>query len=172
MNDRKHHRQTQQIDYKQVLNISGNIFAKAVTGWDLGYFESVTKKGFLGNYVGLFRVAKGQHFPFLEVFDFSGSESFSEIEAFLVNRGEGLALKLAPLVFWTPRDRQGDSDLALLDKSDGSAFFYKTVKPGSGIAVDSHSQFSDLVSMGLPLREVDFPYPDGRVLGLNFLARS
>ena len=87
--------------------------------------------------------------------------------------GKGLALRLAPLIFWTIRDRQGESDLALLDKNDNELILsYKTVRPGSTITVDNNSQFSDLIDMGLPLREVDFPYPDGRVLGLNFLARS
>ena len=173
VNDRKDDRQTQQIDYKHVLNVIGNIVAKAISGWDFGYFEGVIKKGFSGNYVGLFRIAKGQHFPFLEVLDFFGDESFSELEAFVINRKKGLALRLAPLTFWTIRDRQGESDLALSDKNGNELILsYKTVRPGSTITVDNNSQFSDLIDMGLPLREFDHSYPKGQVGGLKFLPRQ
>ena len=83
-----------------------------------------------------------------------------------------LAMKASPLIFWTMRDRQGESDLALLDKNDSELnLSYKTVRPRSSITVDNNSPFSDLIDMSLPLREFDHSYPKGRVSGLKFLPR-
>ncbi|MEP6604721.1 MAG: hypothetical protein ABJA60_01235 [Nitrosospira sp.] len=172
INDKKHHREAHQMDYKNVLNAIGNIVAKAIIGWDFGRFEAVTKKGFSGGNVGLFRVAKGQHSPFLEILDFSGDESFSELEAIMINREEGVALRIAPLLFWTIRDKQGETDLAILDKTDGLDLSYKTVRPGSAIIVNSSSPFSDLVDMSRPLREFDLLYPEGRIVDLKFSVRQ
>ncbi len=82
----------------QILaNVSQRVFGKQY----FGTFHQVRKQRFGTLYTGSYRVAHGRP-PFIRVSDYSGTISFSDNEAFLVNREDGISLPLEPLMVWHP----------------------------------------------------------------------
>lgn len=147
INDHKHHRVSDYQDYRKVLAILGNALNLALEGWRFGQFNEVIKKGFSSIYTGLFRAAHGAHAPFVDIYHYQGSDSFSNMEAVLVSPESSLAIRLSPNMFWTQADAKGEQDIALLDSVSSKSSEYRTVVGGLAISTGTDSELSALHQM-------------------------
>ena len=155
INDHKHHRVSQYQGYREILAIIGNMLNIALEGWRFGQFEDVTKKGFSSTYSGLFRAAHGAHAPFVDIYQYQGSDSFSSMEAVLASPEHGFVFRLAPMMFWSNPDARGDQTIAVLDTLSQSSSAYRTIEGGGSISVDADSDLSDLHQMCLETQQTD-----------------
>lgn len=156
INDHKHHRISQYQGYRDVLAILGNALNSSLEGWRFGQFEDVTKRGFSSTYSGLFRSAHGAHQPFVDIFQYQGSESFSSIEAVLASPEDGLIFRLAPMMFWSDFFSRGDLTIGILDSVSQTSTSYRAIEGGGAISVDAKSELVDLYSMCLDAHHSDY----------------
>jgi hypothetical protein len=145
INDHKHHRVSEYRGHREVLATLGNALTSALGDWKFGQFDDVKKKGFGAQYAGICRIAHGAHSPFVEIFSYVGGESFSNMEAALVSPGQKKALKLEPLMFWTPVD--GEHTVALLDSIDKTSVAYRLTAINRAIDSASSPDLADLDAM-------------------------
>ena len=155
INDHKHHRESDYQGYREVLAVLGNGLNLALEGWRFGHFEEVIKKGFSSSHTGLFRAAHGAHAPFVDIFQYQGPESFSNMEAVLVAPERQLAIRLAPMMFWTDADARGDQTIAVLDSISPDGTEYRTIARGETISIDADSDLSALHRMCLDAQTSD-----------------
>ena len=87
------------FDFLRIVQLVANISQAALAGWVFGMFEHVQLPAFSKEYAGRFRQASGTP-PFVRLWEYRGSESFSEDQAFLIRAEDRLALPLQPFVFW------------------------------------------------------------------------
>jgi len=173
VNDHKHHRINQKVDYHNVLNTLGNVVASSINGWRFGGFEAVTKKGFSGRHVGLFRIAHGSNSPFVNILSYEGQETFSELEAVLVNQSDNSALRLAPFMYWTQKDYRGQSTIAILDSHSSEKSAYRTIEFGGEISITARdAELSELHALCLEFDEYDRSLPSYRCTGLVMVERT
>jgi len=105
-----------------------NVFTENV----MGYFQDVRKRRLKTGFEGIFRATRGSNKPFIDLYAYAGSHSFSPECIYLVNTGSGRALNLSPLVFWDlegVEERGGAADMFFYDTSRESkrAFGFKAV---------------------------------------------
>jgi len=155
INDHKHHRTSQYQDYREILANLGNVLNIALEGWRFGQFEDVTKKGFSSTYTGLFRAAHGAHPPFVDIFKYQGSDSFSSIEAVLASPKTGLIYRLAPMMFWSDFHARPDLTIAILDSVSQASSAYRAAEGGGAITIGVDSDLGDLHLMCLEAQKSD-----------------
>lgn len=146
INDHKHHRNSSYQGYREVLSMLGNTLNHALDGWHFGQFEEVTKKGFSSNYVGLFRAAHGAHSPFIDIFKYQGTDSFSNNEAVLVSSDLKQALRLSPFMFWVSSNSLGEQDIAILDSTDNESTEFRAIGSRNQISIGTKSN-QDLIDL-------------------------
>ncbi|HKW75730.1 MAG TPA: hypothetical protein VJN64_09415 [Terriglobales bacterium] len=78
-----------------LANMSHEVFCR----YHFGFFQHVQKEAFASRYRGRFRVTHGKP-PHTRYFQYSGTNSFSEAEAFVVSTEKSVAMPLAPFIFW------------------------------------------------------------------------
>jgi molecular chaperone DnaK (HSP70) len=152
-------------------NTCNAVFAK----YRFGYMDSIQKERFSKNYTGRFRIAHGKP-PFTEHLSYSGSQSFSEAEALLINPETGDGLLLTPFVLWYPCKAHPDSDNGhcyVFDKLKGegehTAAVFKASSTPCQISTDVAADTGSLLEQLL-----QFKREDGSLLrleGLGVLSR-
>ncbi len=147
ISDYKHHRISSYVGYREVLSILGNALNFALLGWRFGQFESVTKVGFSTNYRGVFRAAHGSNGPFVEIYEYEGVQTFSNMEAVLVSSELKQSLHLSPLMFWTLSSAHSENDIAVLDTTSKESSNYRLVATGGSVSVNGSSDLADLHRM-------------------------
>jgi hypothetical protein len=108
------------LDVLGTIRVVANVCHEAFNNYKFGYFEAVQKK-LGGKYKGRFRIARGRA-PFPAFYQYTGTESFSENDAVLVNVETGTGLMLTPLAFWHPCSGHRDVEAGhcyFYDKWDG-----------------------------------------------------
>jgi len=172
INDHKHHRAVQFVDYFRVLGLLGNTLGNALSGWRFGRFEDVKRRGFSNTRSGIFRAAHGGHAPFVDIFRYEGAEEFSELEAVLVSPTSGRAIRLAPLLFWTEPDSGGERTVAMIDSVAEEAVSYRTVEGGRQILAAQGSDLSGLLSRCTELVATDRIDESATCSGISLHPRS
>ena len=112
-----------EVDTVRPVRILANILQKVFASGKFGFFQGVRKERFgTRGFRGIFRHAVGANSSFVSVSDYTGSESFSDEEPFLVQGTHGLSLQ--PFIFWNPCPRHPDLD-------SGHCYFFDSVQtPG------------------------------------------
>jgi hypothetical protein len=147
INDHKHRRASTYQGHREILAVLGNTLNQALDGWRFGQFESVTKKGFSSQNIGLFRAAHGTHPPFVDIYAYIGPETFSEMEAVLVSPELKLAIRLSPFLFWTLIDARGEQTVAFLDSTSPDTSNYGMIAGGGAISISAASDLAELHRM-------------------------
>lgn len=166
INDHKHHRISKYQGYREVLAHLGNALNTSLEGWRFGQFEDVKKKGFSSTYSGLFRAAHGAHRPFVDIFKYQGSESFSSIEVVLAAPESGLIFRLTPMMFWSDFHSRGDLTIGVLDSISQTTSDYREIEGGGAISVDAESELAELHSLCLEAQKSDYQescLPSGQI---------
>jgi hypothetical protein len=96
------------FDPLRSIQILANISQKAFAKLLFCSFEQVTKPMLSSVYQGMMRAVHGQP-PFLKTWHFRGAEYFSDQEIFIVDIEKFRALRLSPLMFWTPCAKHVDA---------------------------------------------------------------
>jgi len=112
-----------EVDTVRPVQILANILQKVFASGKFGFFQGVRKERFgTRGFRGVFRHAVGANSSFVMVSDYTGSESFSDEEPFIVQGTH--ALSLQPLIFWHPCPRHPDLD-------SGHCYFFDSAQaPG------------------------------------------
>lgn len=147
INDTKHHRKPNEIDYHKVLNLLGNTIMQALKNRNFGIFEGISKKPFSNEYTGIFRPIIGSHGPFVSFYKYSGADSFSEQEVFIIDTDTGVAISLAPTMYWITRSNNCEANLALLDSINNNSANYRSTTGGGSIEINEGSNLSALFNM-------------------------
>ena len=171
INDKKHHRASHYTGHREVLSTLGNALNGAMTGWRFGQFEDITKRGFSSKYTGVFRSAHGSHGPFVEIYEYEGSETFSNMEAVLVSPERGEVLRMSPLIFWTSPSENLQQDIALLDSTSEASSNYRLVTGSGAINVGGPSELADLHKMCVELSHGDYSASFPTVSGVKLTLR-
>lgn len=171
INDMKHHRVSDYTGHREVLSILGNALNGALTGWRFGQFEDITKRGFSSKYTGIFRAAHGSHGPFVEIHEYEGSETFSNMEAVLVSPERGDVVRLSPLMFWTSPSGHAQQDVALLDSTSEASSNYRLVGGGGAVDVGKASELVDLHEMCVELSQGDHSTSLATISGVRLTPR-
>ena len=171
INDKKHHRASHYTGHREVLSTLGNALNGAMTGWRFGQFEDITKQGFSSKYTGIFRTAHGSHGPFVEIYEYEGSETFSNMEAVLVSPERGEVLRMSPLIFWTSPSENMQQDIALLDSTSEASSNYRLVTGSGAINVGGASELADLHKMCVELSHGDHSASFPTVSGVKLTLR-
>ncbi len=100
------------FDTLKSVQILANISQKVFSENKFGFFEQVSKKKFVKDYQGLFRIASGSSY-FLDFLEYQGADYFSPDEPFLLAPETGVALSLSPLMFWDRCDEHPDINAGL-----------------------------------------------------------
>ncbi|MCO4892204.1 hypothetical protein MKD50_22740 [Cupriavidus sp. WGtm5] len=140
----KHGRDPGQIDLHRALNLLGNKILSCLSGRKFGYFEKVARTGFAKKYTGLFKVAHGTGSQFLHAISYSGPESFSDSEAFIIDLEAGLGISLTPLMFWHSVNGEIDPTIAVLDTMNIEETTYKLVETGKSMKLTATHELADL----------------------------
>ncbi len=116
----KHEKASDTAFNDNAIQIISNISQRVFSNYQFGFFENVQQEAFkFGTYGGRFRKAHGSNIHFDEVYEYSGSKSFPNNLAFLVNFDERVALPLYPLIFWYRCQTHSDENHCYFyDKSD------------------------------------------------------
>jgi hypothetical protein len=109
-----------------LANISHAVFQK----YRFGFFQSVQKERLSKRHSGRFRIAHGKP-PYGAFAMYSGTPSFSESDAFVLDLESGAGIPLSPLVFWYPCAAHPDHE-------NGHCFFLDKVAEVDGQLVSSY----------------------------------
>jgi hypothetical protein len=146
----KHGKRAENLDYAGVLEKVGNALAKATRGKLFGYFEDARRKPFsMSAFQGIFRNARGASPPFIDVYEYEGSEDFPQEFVFLFDIERGVGLPLFPMLVRgveKTRSHHEEPDFFLYDivRQDGKEIAFKAVQERGEICLDSKSQLAEL----------------------------
>lgn len=148
INDIKHNKSSFKPDFQRAIRLFANVFNQYGADFKFGYFEDVKKATFKKNFNGIFRNAVGHHFPFLDVYQYTGDMSFSEDEAILVSIETGNVLNLSPLLFWSKAFNDKDvfeSELNIFDANQKGNFSYKFAGKNGSVVINHTQEFVPVV---------------------------
>jgi len=158
LNSDKHGR-VQAVDWVNFLKLLANSVARIFEGKRLGVFEGVVAKRFhAGSYTGIFRVLHGPSQTFVDVFDYAGSQAFSDELVHLVDPATGSALELSPLYFWgLERDSHDPTavDMYEYDHEKRGLFGFKTTQPSEGLGVGPGGEWQGIHDQIAAMRNGD-----------------
>lgn len=172
----KHGKRAIGLDFPRIIRAFGNITVSAFGYKTLGRFEGVRTRAFgNGDFEGLFRVLKGPSEPFVEIYEYYGPRAFSPEEIYICDVDQGIALNLAPLMFWgvnralNPRDTD---DLCVFDtiRQRDHAFGYKAIEEREEIVVSADGLLKGIHGRLSSMRDHDIHVPP--IKGLTFVARN
>jgi hypothetical protein len=152
------HNKVANIDYVSLLNLLANTVVKAFGEARLGIFEDVTAKRLAkGRFTGIFRNLTGSGQPFIHVWEYEGTHSFSDAEVLLVHPERGLGLQLSPLYFWgLESSNLGDElDLYEYDGPKGADFSFKAVQPRGEFLIQKDGPLAEAWNDIATRRETD-----------------
>lgn len=135
------HGKKSDIDYNRLLDILGNSIRKCMQQFKFGRFEYCSKNGFgMSSFVGTFRELTGHNRPFVDLYNYSGGDSFSDREVYLIDIEEKSAFSVSPFFIWGLSDGRNSSfsdELFMIDKISGSNddIFFNPVIEGEEINV-------------------------------------
>jgi hypothetical protein len=144
----------------------GNALAKATSGKLFGYFEDARRKPFsMNTFQGIFWNARGASPPFIDVYEYEGSEDFPQEFLFFFDIQRGAGLPLFPMLVRgidKARSHHEEPDFFLYDivRQDGKETAFKAVQEKSEISLDSKDHLAEL------LRQ------DPRLTGVKLIMRS
>lgn len=128
LNRIKHHKAPAEgADTLGIVRLLGNLGQRAFARAEFGFFSGVQRRPFHDSYEGRFVCARGTN-VYWKALTYSGPASFFMGDAAVVLRGEGRALRLAPLMFWWPCEKHSDLEgghCYLFDLSDKKGVRYK-----------------------------------------------
>lgn len=138
----KHGTSSKSPDYNRFIRLLGNVLSDYFSKFLFGYFQDVQKKPFRSEYKGVFRHALGGHNPFVFLYEYEGTSSFSDDLAVLVSRETGRVLSLSPLMFWFRPINGGnasDTELYCYDLMDKGGYSYKPVGMKGSLILDDEN---------------------------------
>jgi hypothetical protein len=160
LNSGKHGRK-ENVDWVSFLGLLANHIVRVFTGKSLGVFEGVVAKRFhAGSYTGIFRVLHGPSQTFVDVFDYSGSHSFSDELVYLVDPEIGRALLVSPLYFWgLKRDAIDPSsvDMFEYDSDKRGRFGFKSTQLSEGLLIGPDDDWKEIYEHVAAMRASDIP---------------
>jgi hypothetical protein len=146
----KHGKRTEGVDQARVLERIGNIIAKALAGKAFGYFEDGRRKPFsMNTFQGIFRNARGPSAPFIDIYEFEGTENFPPEFVFLfdIERGEGLPLfPLLARGLDGKRGYYGEPDFFVFDivRRNDTEIVLRAIQEKEEVVLQSQGEFPEL----------------------------
>jgi len=139
-----------------LANVINQVFASELV---FGFFENVKKSPFGKTFRGFFKVAHGNGL-FVRAYEYSGTVSFAESEAFIATKG-GRLLPMEPLIFWDScADHSSDgAHCFMYDIPDrrNEAFEFKAAGYPCRCTVAASSRYAELCEELNLLKERDAP---------------
>lgn len=153
----KHGTSSEALDYNRFIRVLGNVFSDYFSKFLFGYFQDVQKKPFSSEYRGVFKHAVGGHNPFLNLYEYQGTFSFSDELAVLVSPVTGRVLLLSPMMFWIrPVDGKNatDTELYCYDKNSEGQYSYKPTGTKGSIVLDEEN-FESVIAQLNKMKQCD-----------------
>lgn len=156
----KHGKIVTNLNYPRILTMLGNLISASLANRAVGFFEHVTQKKFQSKFSGIFRSAKGPSAPFVEIFEYDGTQSFSSDQVFICDHESGQALSLSPLIIVglaeaTNHYEQEEMYLFDTDRAKDATYAYRSVRPGKEQPITVQGDFSILFNMLHSMKEMD-----------------
>lgn len=158
------HDKAADVDFNRILRVICNVISEYMQHSIFGNFQEVSKNAFSDVYAGVFRSLNGSNEPFVELYNYKGSHSFSRNRIYIVDTSTSRAIDMTPLYLWGINSLQGDSypnDLYMFDSSKGSAdkttYFYNAVQERDEIFVTKDGPLAELWPLVQRAREEDLP---------------
>jgi hypothetical protein len=154
----KHGKKAIGLDYVRVLGILGNVTNQVFAEQLFGSFEAVTKQRSKKEYTGFFRCARGPSPPFIDLYEYSGKESFSDEQAFVCDPESSQALLLTPLMLWVQGEsgtRLRERQLFMFDIAKDGAFGFKATEVLEGMEARSDNDLAPIFEDLQRMRDFD-----------------
>ena len=171
----KHGKLPRGLNYPRVIGIVGNALAKVFEENCMGYFEGVQPAAFTaGRFKGVFRSIQGASEPFVNLFDYEGSDALPSSLVFMVSPEKGQAICLYPLIINGLKrlPSGGGPELYLFDvrRQAGRVFGYRGVRQDMEVEVQAEGEFSEVHARLMEMSEIDGQ--DNMLEGLTLLKRG
>jgi hypothetical protein len=146
----KHGKTVGGLDYSRLLERMGNIIARALGGKTFGYFEDTRRKPFsMNKFQGIFRNARGHSAPFIEIYEYEGSENFPPEFVFLFDVERGNGLPLYPLIVRgldNKRSYRAEADFFVFDivRRNDTEVAYRAIQERDEVVIFAQSEFPEL----------------------------
>jgi hypothetical protein len=146
----KHGKTVVGLDYSRLLERIGNVIARALGGKIFGYFEDTRRKPFsMNKFQGIFRNARGHSAPFIQIYEYEGSENFPSEFVFLFDAETGSGLPLYPFVVRgldNKRSYRAEADFFVFDivRRNDAEVAYRAIQERDEVIISAQSEFPEL----------------------------
>lgn len=154
----KHGKKAVGLDYVRILGILGNVTNRVFAEQIFGSFEAVTKQRLKREYTGFFRCARGPSAPFIDLYEYSGRESFSDEQVFVCDPETGQALLVTPLMLWVQAEsgtRRWEPQLFMFDIAKDGEFGFKATEVLDELVARSDNEWAPIFEELQRMRDFD-----------------
>jgi hypothetical protein len=146
------HQKASDVSPERALSMLANICDKVFSRFVMGSFESIRPAPMSRgrSFQGQFKVTHGPP-PFAPGYRYTGSQSFSRDEVYLLDTQEGHLLSLWPLMFWHhcvehPGSTYGAGHLYVFDKWDerSKAYSFKAIGAPCAVSITGIESYAEL----------------------------
>jgi hypothetical protein len=154
----KHGKKAIGPDYVRILGILGNVTNQVFGKQLFGSFEGVTKQRLKKEYAGFFRCARGPSAPFIDLYEYSGKEPFSDEQVFVCDPDSSQALLLKALMLWVRAEsgtRPWEPQLVMFDIAKSGAFGFKATEVLEELEARSDNELAPIFEELQQMRDFD-----------------